>query len=238
MNHPTRLILAVALIAAPALAFSESTPNVEPVVEPEGDQRQTPSAPGEAVIGTPVRPEGMEEGTVPETPMDRQGATAEGVGASTTNAHEAPLAEADRNFLMRAHQIDIAQLAAAQMAKTQSADASVKTLAATMSTDHASNRSKVEALAKINGVTLKPQPDAQHAAALATLEATPAADFDRAYLANQVSGHRAAIALYEQASEDSGDAEVKALADRRLPTLRNHLTASDRAHAALSSASR
>lgn len=48
-------------------------------------------------------------------------------------------------------------------------------------------------------------------------------DFDKAYCEMMVSGHKDAIALFEKASTEATDSDIKAWAAATLPTLRAHL---------------
>jgi putative membrane protein len=48
-------------------------------------------------------------------------------------------------------------------------------------------------------------------------------DFDRAYIAQMVKDHTEAVRLFEQQAERDADPEVKAFAQKTLPTLREHL---------------
>ena len=49
-------------------------------------------------------------------------------------------------------------------------------------------------------------------------------DFDRAYAAAMLSDHQKAVALFEQPPRKGKDADVRAYAEKTLPTLRKHLT--------------
>jgi putative membrane protein len=57
---------------------------------------------------------------------------------------------------------------------------------------------------------------------LADLEKKQGADFDRAYIDSMVDGHKDAIKLFEDASKNASDAEVKSFAATHLPTLQQH----------------
>ena len=48
-------------------------------------------------------------------------------------------------------------------------------------------------------------------------------DFDNAYCKLMVDGHTSAVALFEKASVESTDAEIKSWATEILPILRTHL---------------
>jgi putative membrane protein len=58
---------------------------------------------------------------------------------------------------------------------------------------------------------------------MTALKAKKGADFDRAYIADQVKGHREAVRLFSRAAKNAKDAEVKSYAEKTLPTLKHHL---------------
>lgn len=212
---------------------AEKKPAVDPVITPEGDQRKESSSPGEAIPGTSVRPEGMDQSNVPKTPMDRKGAVAEDVGASNQNSNKAPLAAAERDFLMMANQIDMGEIASAELALKRSKSAELRTFAQMMQADHKPGHKELVSLAKRNGVVLDDKPDAKHAAMSSALEKTTGTGFDRLYMSQQIEGHGAAVAGFEKASGSSADSEIKAFADQALPMLRKHLAEAKRIHASM-----
>lgn len=225
-----RALFGAALLAAVAgsAVADEAKSDVEPVVEPSGDQRNQPNAPGEAVPGTSVRPEGMDQSNVPQTPLDRQKANAEDVGARNTNANLPPLKESDRNFLMASHQMAMAENAAAELAIQRATKASVKQYANQLLDAHQDGRNQISKLAKKNGVQLESELAAHHAATIVTLSSTESSAFDAQYLSEMIASHRAAVALHESTSQNSDDSEIKAAADRTLPVLRKHLAEAQR----------
>ena len=58
---------------------------------------------------------------------------------------------------------------------------------------------------------------------LASLEGMEGDAFDRAYIENQIVGHKMTIAFFEKMAM-SGEGELALLADQTIPTLREHLT--------------
>jgi putative membrane protein len=48
-------------------------------------------------------------------------------------------------------------------------------------------------------------------------------DFDKSYIEDMVKYHEKDIKLFEDASKNLKDTELKAFVDKTLPTLRNHL---------------
>ena len=48
-------------------------------------------------------------------------------------------------------------------------------------------------------------------------------DFDKAYVDAMLDGHKNAVKLFEDASQNCKDADLKAFATKTLPTLKMHL---------------
>jgi putative membrane protein len=59
---------------------------------------------------------------------------------------------------------------------------------------------------------------------LAAVSKLEGAVFDRAYVEDQIRDHEKTIALFEREAKTGKDAELKAFAEKTLPTLKEHLT--------------
>ena len=125
-----------------------------------------------------------------------------------------------------ANQIDINY---AKIAKEKSKNADVIKFAETMAKDHQSVIDQAVALVtklkvtpKDNAVSQKLNTDA--AAERKVLQAKSAKDFDKAYIDNEVSYHKAVISTVETVLiPQSKNAELKALLEKVLPVLKAHL---------------
>lgn len=125
-----------------------------------------------------------------------------------------------------ANQIDINYAA---IALKRSTDADVKNFATTMSNDHkavidaaVALVTKLKVTPKDNGVSksLNDGADKEKKVLLATLDK----DFDKAYIDNEVAYHKAVIGAVETLLiPQSQNAELKALLEKVLPTLKAHL---------------
>ena len=121
--------------------------------------------------------------------------------------------------------IEVSGLAAK---RTKNAD--VKNLADQFVHDHTAVRQQGRDLAKKLNVTPTPPKDcglcAEHAAAMAKLKATPDAQFDRAYLENEVKYHREVIdAINNTLLPATQNAELKNLETTVAPAFNAHLVA-------------
>ena len=150
-----------------------------------------------------------------------------GAGAPTprpTESQSAPqsksaLSGSDRSFILKAADAGHQEIALAQVAQSKASSPNVKSLADRLLKDHQQNAQELESLAQSKGVTLPPaKDDKAHTAKFEKLEG---AAFDRAYTQMMVQDHTTAINLFRQASK-SKDSDVKAFADKTLPTLQEH----------------
>jgi putative membrane protein len=125
-----------------------------------------------------------------------------------------------------ANQVDIDY---AKIAETKSKDADVVAFAQTMAKDHKSVIDQAVALVtklkvtpKDNAVSKKLNADA--AKERKALNAKSGSDFDRAYINNEVSYHKAVISTVENVLiPESQNAELKGLLQKVLPVLKTHL---------------
>jgi putative membrane protein len=126
---------------------------------------------------------------------------------------------ADQTFVTQAAQGGTAEVAKAKLALTKAASAEVKQFAQRMVDDHTKANEELKALATSKQITL---PADAPPPAMAKLEKLEGAAFDQAYIADQMQDHQKAITLFEREAKAGTDAEVKAFAEKTLPTLKQH----------------
>ena len=66
-------------------------------------------------------------------------------------------------------------------------------------------------------------PGAVQDAKILELKALSGKTFDKAYAKQALADHKEAVSLFEKASTDLDDADLKAFATKTLPTLKHHL---------------
>ena len=120
----------------------------------------------------------------------------------------------DTAFLAKAVPAGREEVAAARTAIKLSKSAAVKKAAEMMSRDHRMANHELAALAAKKGWSLPPR-DA----------AAPTGYTDEAYVTAQVRAHQDAIALFTDEAANGSDADLKAFAQKTLPTLQHHLKA-------------
>ncbi|HZP13203.1 MAG TPA: DUF4142 domain-containing protein [Nevskiaceae bacterium] len=159
-------------------------------------------------------------------------ATRKSDGASTTgrsssfNAMESAggtLNDKDATFVKKAASIGLEEVESGKLAADHAADDKVKSFADQMVSDHGQNNDELKSIVEKKGITLPDAPQGKQAASVAQLKSKNGAEFDRAFVAENVKGHQQAIQLFTTASKTAKDPEVKSYAEKTLPTLKHHL---------------
>jgi len=115
-------------------------------------------------------------------------------------------------------EIELGKLAAS---KAQSAD--VKAFGQKMVEDHSKAIEDVKTLMIQKKVLLPSDMMPTHIETMNNLSKLSGADFDKEYVKAMVQAHEKDVAAYENVSKTAADADVKAFAAKRLPTLKTHL---------------
>jgi putative membrane protein len=133
---------------------------------------------------------------------------------------------ADSRFVMQAAEGGMMEVAKGKVAAQKGAHEGVKQFGQKMVDDHTKAGDELKSIASGKNITLPgetPKPPMQ--AMLAKLEKLDGAAFDRAYVDDQIRDHEKTIALFEREAKTGKDPELKAFAEKTLPTLKEHLTA-------------
>ena len=150
-------------------------------------------------------------------------------------AKPAPANATDSDFVTQASKAGAKEVELGHLAAKQAMSSDVKAFANMMVSGHSKTGDELSAIAKKNGVALPPAAtlDAEKKAAADKLMSLQGAAFDRAYMDQMVTAHRAAVELFEKQSKDGSNAELKAFATKTLPTVRDHLKQATALHAKL-----
>jgi len=132
------------------------------------------------------------------------------------------LSHADRSFMKEAAQAGSAEVASAQLAEGKSGDAKVQAFAKQMIGDHAEAGDALKSLAASKGLDLPAGPSVTRQAKDKVLAAHDGAAFDRSYAKTAVDDHEDAVELFRNSSTQAKDADVRAFAQKTLPTLEHH----------------
>lgn len=128
----------------------------------------------------------------------------------------------DTSWLSQAAQANLAEIETGRLAETKGSGAEVRQFGQHMVEDHSKANSELTDLAMKKGFTLPTRPDDKHLKAAADLSDLAGADFDKKYVDLMVTDHEQAVSLFESHTNGS-DSDVKAFAEKTLPTLKHHL---------------
>lgn len=171
--------------------------------------------------GTGAGTQGTSGATVPPAMQRNQ----IGVPSTTDRAGENQLDRADRNFIENAAHNGHAEVEASRMALQKARSPQIKEFAQKMVADHTKANEELAALARARGVTPPTEPSlVQKGKQKLMLDMADGEDFDRRYAESMgIEAHQNTIELFEKASREVKDPELRAFAANKLPTLRHHL---------------
>jgi len=145
--------------------------------------------------------------------------------STATNPHLKPQTDAgtqakvspkDNTFLVNASTSNAAEVEDGKIGE-KAGSAEVKKVAARMVADHGKANKELIDLAKRKGVTLNTS------GITAQMKMAPGPEFDRQFLAMLETEHKKDIAEFEKEAKSGDDSDLRAWANRELPTLRGHL---------------
>ena len=129
---------------------------------------------------------------------------------------QAEASKKDQEFLQKAAAGGLYEVEAGSLAQSKGQSEGVKSFGAMLVKDHGAANEELKALAASKGVTLP--------ATLQRLQKISGdKNFDKEFVDEVgLDDHRQDIRMFEKASKDADDADVKAFAAKTLPTLRSH----------------
>jgi putative membrane protein len=173
---------------------------------------------------TPAQPPATPT-TVPAQPATPTAAPAQPDMPKTPAAVSHASANADARFVTHAAEGGMIEVAKGKLAAQKGAHEGVKQFGQKMVNDHTKAGDELKSIATGKTITLPGETlTSPMQAMLAKLEKLEGPAFDRAYVEDQVRDHEKTIALFEREVKTGKDAELKAFAEKTLPTLKEHLT--------------
>jgi putative membrane protein len=136
----------------------------------------------------------------------------------------ADVSNSDRDFVTKAAEAGLAEIAEARVALKNSQRPDVQIFARRMIADHTKAHEQLKSIAKAKGIEMPNAPSDQDLMRLKAMGALAGNEFDNAYIKQEVEDHDNAVALFTQESNGGQDAQLKAFAAAALPTLKDHDT--------------
>ncbi len=146
------------------------------------------------------------------------------VFATTADDKSAGRPMTDEEFVVKAASGGLFEVESSKLAKDAAANPEVKKFAEKMIADHGkANQELMDVAKKANlGVPAKMTED--HQKLFDRVKGVRGQEFDAAYLDAQVKAHTEAVTLFEKGSQGLKNADLKAFAEKTLPTIKEHLT--------------
>lgn len=160
--------------------------------------------------------------TTPSSSATTSASNNMGSTSSTTSmSGSTKLSWSDKRFVTKAADDGQAEVQTAQLAATKAANADVREFAQKLVTDHTQVNSELMSLASGKGVTI--DKDDGHDRAYNRLNKKSGSEFDQEFVEHMIDEHEKDIKLFEKASTEAKDSEVRAFASKHLGHLREHL---------------
>lgn len=128
----------------------------------------------------------------------------------------------DKRFVTKAADGGQAEVQIAQLAAQQATNPEVKSFAQKLVNDHTAVNQELMSLASSKGVALD-KDDGQDRF-YKRLSKKTGADFDREFVEHMIDDHEKDIKMFEKASNDAKDSDIRSFASKHVGHLREHLT--------------
>lgn len=153
-------------------------------------------------------------------------------GAGTRNlptAKDDKIARGDRKFIEEAAHSGMFEVQVAQLAAAKATDPLVKSYASMLVDHHTAANNELVQIANARKVELPAAPKRALRRDIEQLGKKSGAEFDREFVREVgIKAHEKDIKLFQKASKDVKDPQLKAFVDKTLPVLRDHLAAAQK----------
>ncbi len=149
--------------------------------------------------------------------QDATGAAVGEASASTLGAHDTGA------FVSNASQSDMYEMQAAKIAEARSKNTEVKAFAKMMIADHTAMMKAMAPLVTAAGNTPAAELDQRRKGFVDNLNQATEANFDKAYIDQQVAAHEEALTLMKGYADKGDDAGLKGGAASAIPKIQMHL---------------
>ena len=130
----------------------------------------------------------------------------------------------DQLFLTKAAQGGLAEVELGNLAQQKAKSEEVKDFGNRMVTDHSQANNELKQLVDQKGITVPSSLAMKDKQTKKTLSTKSGANFDKAYMRDMVNDHEKDVAEFRKEAENGKDPDVKAFAQKTLPTLEQHLS--------------
>jgi putative membrane protein len=166
---------------------------------------------------------GAQAGRPPNPPQPTADQPKSGkASGQAASAASGTIAAPDKAFVMEAAQGGMAEVELGRLAAEKASNADVKQFGQRMVDDHGKANDELKGFASQKNITLPTELDAKHKATRDRLSKLSGDAFDKAYMTEMVADHNKDVAAFMRASKTAKDPDLKAWAEKTLPTLQDH----------------
>lgn len=150
-------------------------------------------------------------------------ALAESVGEKTGVNSLVGVAPSTQDFVTEAAISDMFEMQTSKLAQEKK-DGHADTFAQKMIADHTMTSDAIKAMVQSGKVkaNIPATLDSTHQSKVDKLKGLDGADFEQQFRTDQISGHKDAVDLYKRYANGGDNADLKAFAQKTLPTLEQH----------------
>lgn len=170
--------------------------------------------------GTASGAAGVTSSGTPRVAGNSASASASGTGTGTGTM----VSRDDSKMMTDLAHANIAEIETGKLALEKSQNEQVRKFAQHMIDEHTSALKELQTLAQAKGVTLPDGTDLKHKTMATALKVMSGNSFDTQYMKRAgVGDHQQTIELLQKTQKNAKDPELKAMATKMLPTVREHL---------------
>jgi putative membrane protein len=146
------------------------------------------------------------------------------IGAeSEAREQRGQFSEKDFKFVTDAARGGMSEVQLGELAKQRGESQAVRTFGERMATDHKKANDELKDLAAKKGAILPTSMAHKETSTFERLQKATGKEFDKVYAADMVKDHKKDVKEFQKAAKDSEDPDLKAFAQKTLPTLQEHL---------------
>jgi putative membrane protein len=149
--------------------------------------------------------------------------TSKGAGASHLSGNDVAVSGDSSAFIKQALEGNSAEIALAEVAQRKAQSSDVKQFAEMLRTDHTKANQQLQPIAQAHNVTVNQSLDSKHQKKLEHFQQMSGTQFDKEYVKDMLRDHQKDISLYEQASQQIQDSDLKQYVQSTLPKLQQHM---------------
>ena len=176
-------------------------------------------------------PGGAPSGQSPSTPSTFPGQTSpnrpsganDPLGNNNPNTNSAPAKVDDRRFVKEAALGGMTEVELGKLAAQKASRDDVKQFGQKMVDDHTKANDQLKQVASKENIPVPDALDSKHQSRVDKLSKLSGADFDKAYIKDQLKDHQTDVKEFSAEAQSGMDPNIKTFASNTLPALQEHL---------------